>query len=67
MWEVLSNTFQLTMASSLGIGRSVACVLEWSNNLGLRASGWREGVPYGELPKNTLITATREAADDYQS
>jgi len=54
----VKHTFQLVMASSSGIGLSLACVIEIierSNefvDLGPAASGWRGEVPYGECQHN---------------
>jgi len=62
----VKHTFQLAMASSLGIGRSLALN-------GIRF--WAQGPVVGEggsvtvrgTPNIPLIIVTREAADDYQS
>jgi len=62
----VKHTFQLVMASLLGIGLSLASVIEWSNDfvdLGPAASG-RRGVFRMGNPNITLIIVTREAADN---
>lgn len=59
-------TFQSVMASFLGIGLSLASVIEWSNDfidLGPVASGRRGDFRMGN-PNITLIIVTREATDD---